>query len=279
MLRILIGTAIGIALGFGWWGLIGPQLLLMLNGSSVQTACIELIRARTHAPEALAPSDVLPWALVRDPGLYLFDLVGTVAFGATGSLAALIVLRNTGGHNALALLAASLLTGVGGGTARCKLLGMTPLVLTQPEYFIAAISPGLVAALVPLALKRTERLWNYLDHLGVGVFAVIGARAALAAGMPHTVAVLCGALTAAGGGLLRDVVVLGRPPASFRRGAWYAEAAMITTIIYLCASSSMALAAAARVAAGVGFFLRLIGELALSRCVTTRELCMTRARQ
>ena len=102
-------------------------------------------------------------------------------------------------------------TGMGGGTLRDILLGELPVYwVAEPRYLFVAVagalagyftSPGAQA----IASRRAALVWA--DAIGLSVFSVLGAQAGLAAGAHWTIALLTGTMSAAFGGLLRDVIV------------------------------------------------------------------------
>jgi len=87
---------------------------------------------------------------------------------------------------------------------------------TMVEVKSVTVKPALwallvVCALVMLVLRArhlppTERAMQAPDAFGLGLFAASGTQIALDASMPSIVAVLMGTVTAAFGGVLRDVV-------------------------------------------------------------------------
>ncbi|GAA0034451.1 MULTISPECIES: trimeric intracellular cation channel family protein [Brevibacterium] len=142
--------------------------------------------------------------------LLALDLLGTFVFAISGVL--LAARRNfdiTGG------LVLGILAGIGGGIIRDILLDRVPNALAHPVY----LAPPLVATLLIYFIgQRTfrARIWIIVfDALGMGLFSLTGTAIALEAGSPPAVALLMGALTACGGGLLRDVVA-NEDPAIFR---------------------------------------------------------------
>jgi uncharacterized membrane protein YeiH len=102
-------------------------------------------------------------------------------------------------------------TGMGGGTLRDVLLGSLPVYwVEQPEYLGIALATALTGyATAPwaqaLASRRSVLIWA--DAIGLSVFCIIGAQAGLAIGAHWSIALLTGVMSAAFGGLLRDIIV------------------------------------------------------------------------
>lgn len=138
------------------------------------------------------------------------DLTGTFAFAVSGVL--LAARRNfdiTGG------LVLGTLTGIGGGMIRDVLLDRVPNAIGQPIYLAPAVLATLLLYMIGSHVSRA-RFWIVaFDALGLGVFSVTGTTIALTAGANYPAALLMGALTACGGGLMRDAVA-SEDPAIFR---------------------------------------------------------------
>jgi uncharacterized membrane protein YeiH len=82
---------------------------------------------------------------------------------------------------------------------------------------VAALTAGLVTFVYHPGVERLARLVKVLDAVGLAVFAVGGAVTALATpGIPPLAAVIVGAVTAVGGGALRDLLA-GQVPEVLRR--------------------------------------------------------------
>jgi uncharacterized membrane protein YeiH len=98
-------------------------------------------------------------------------------------------------------------TGVGGGTLRDLLLGISPVswVHNPMAVYICIGASALTYFTVDLYRKRDAWiLWT--DAIGLAVFAVMGAQAAMAHEVPPMIAVVMGVMTATFGGLMRDVL-------------------------------------------------------------------------
>jgi uncharacterized membrane protein YeiH len=80
------------------------------------------------------------------------------------------------------------------------------------------------------------RLTELADALGLGAFAVVGMRLALAASISVAGAMLVGVVNAVGGGVLRSVL-LQRTPRVFRPGELTALAALAGTLLYAALST------------------------------------------
>lgn len=134
----------------------------------------------------------------------LVEVSATLAFAASGLLEA--------ERKRLDPVGVCIVTGLaafGGGTLRDVLLDRRPFFwVAHSEWLWILI--GLSAAAMLLLRARhvalTEQAMQWPDALGLGLFSASGTQLALGEGMPPIVAVLMGVITAAFGGVLRDVV-------------------------------------------------------------------------
>lgn len=130
------------------------------------------------------------------------DLTGVFVFALSGaSLAA------RKGFDAVGVLVLALVTGLGGGMVRDVLLASgPPVALREADYLLVpAVAAGIVL-LVPRLVERLRRPVLVFDAMGLGLFAVTGTVRALGHDLDAGAAVLLGALTAVGGGIMRDVL-------------------------------------------------------------------------
>jgi uncharacterized membrane protein YeiH len=130
------------------------------------------------------------------------DYFGTFVFALTGGLAAAEKRLDLGGFALLAFL-----TGVGGGTLRDLILARGVVFWAEEPTYVVLCLLGAVVAFVGgrrLPALRSTLVWA--DALGLALFAVIGTGIALQHDARTLPAILMGILTAAGGGVLREVV-------------------------------------------------------------------------
>lgn len=137
------------------------------------------------------------------PFFDFLDLFGTFIFGLSGAFRAVKYELDI-----LGVLILSIITGVGGGMVRDTLLGATPAAALQDErYLIVTIAAGLLVFFWAKDLAKQWRKIIVSDALGLGVFTAIGVMKALNAGLGPVGAVIIGAITATGGGVIRDIIV------------------------------------------------------------------------
>lgn len=187
----------------------------------------------------------------------LLDLAGTFAFAVNGALIATRVAR----LDLVGVLTLGMLTALGGGILRDVLLGsLPPATFSDWRYLTVAAVGSLVAFLFGRQLDRVPRTILVADALGLSLFAVAGASKALtfADGIGPVQAVILGAVTAVGGGTLRDVM-LGRVPVVLR-AELYAIPALAGALVVTVAEVLDVYGVAAAVAgASVCFVIRMLG--------------------
>ena len=137
--------------------------------------------------------------------LPILEIIGTVAFGASGLIAAARKKLDMVGVVLLVLV-----TAFGGGTLRDILLDRHPFFWMQNEIWIwllaglAILTQFLVKA---RNIELSAKAIDWPDAIGLGVFAASGTQIALDLGNSPLIASIMGVITAAFGGLIRDVLI------------------------------------------------------------------------
>jgi uncharacterized membrane protein YeiH len=183
------------------------------------------------------------------------DYAGIFLFALTGGI---IAARKQLDPFGAAVIGA--VTGMGGGTIRDIVLGSLPVYWVNSPVYLAVALAGGVAGYYGSELLRSEkgarrRALVWADAAGLSVFCVIGAQAGLAAGAHWTIAMLTGVMSAAFGGLLRDIIVNDVP--MVLREDVYALAALLGAAVYVgVAATGFGEGAAAAAGASSAFALR-----------------------
>jgi uncharacterized membrane protein YeiH len=158
--------------------------------------------------------------------LTALDLLGTLAFALSGAYRAV---KHELDWLGLAVLAIA--TGVGGGIIRDVLLGNTPpAALKNETYLLVCLLGGSIAL---LGKNRIAEHWDLVmiaDAMGLGVFAVIGAAKAESLHSGPLTIICMAAITATGGGVLRDLLVTEIP--AVLKNDFYATAALIGGVLF-----------------------------------------------
>lgn len=183
----------------------------------------------------------------------LLDLCGVAVFAASGALKAAEKEMDVFGFAMLGCV-----TGIGGGTLRDLLLGIRPVFwIGQVEYPLLCAAVAVLVFVAGARLPSRQRWLEWADTVGLATFCVIGTDIALRAGAPAASAVLMGIVTAAFGGLLRDLLA-GEVPLILKREI-YATAAAAGSLTYIAVHAASGKAAAALV---LGFTVSLAARSA-----------------
>jgi uncharacterized membrane protein YeiH len=203
-----------------------------------------------------SPEDSGVSASIRYNPDFLFlvvDLIGTFVFAIEGALAGI-----NAGLDVFGLMVLAFVTALGGGTIRDLLIGsIPPNSIRDWRYATTAFAGGGAVFFfhefiqqVPLHLLIT------LDAAGLALFAVSGAGKALEFGITPLLAIMMGAVTGAGGGTIRDVL-LARIPAVLNSDV-YATAALVgAAVVVLALKAKMPRGLAMALGAAACFALRM----------------------
>ncbi|WP_428408619.1 trimeric intracellular cation channel family protein [Hyphococcus sp.] len=155
------------------------------------------------------------------------NIIGLFVFAISGALTAL---RNDMDVFGVAMIA--FVTGVGGGTIRDVLLGSFPVWwIASPSAVFICLGGAFTAMLAQPFIDSRLKALIWADAMGLAVFSVLGAQAALALDAPALIAIFMGAVTATFGGVVRDVL-LNEPPLILKQDI-YATAALIGAAVYV----------------------------------------------
>ena len=189
------------------------------------------------------------------PLLLVLDLTGTFAFALNGAMTAVRAAR----LDLVGVVTLGVITAVGGGSIRDVLLGsVPPASFRDGRYLAVATVGGLLAFALGDRLYRLAAPINVLDAVGLSLFAVTGANKALESGLGPGQAVILGAVTAVGGGTLRDVLVA-QVPSVLRSGLYAVPALVAAAITVLTMLTGVYGVEAAAGAAAVCFVIRMLG--------------------
>lgn len=153
---------------------------------------------------------------------FWIELAGCLTGGVAGGVAASRARYDLFGTAIIACV-----TGLGGGILRDILLQDFGIYAFQhPILIISTVSAGVVVFYFHKLADAFDWLMDFLDNLSVGLWAVVSVGKSLSAGLDIVPAVICGTITAVGGGILRDVL-MAKPPVAFQAGTLYGTASLI----------------------------------------------------
>jgi len=133
---------------------------------------------------------------------------GTVVFAIEGATAAIHA-----GLDLLGVVVLSFIVALGGGIVRDLLIGASPpSAIRDWRYPALAFIAGLGTFLLHTQVDALPALLlSTLDAAGLALFAVAGAEKALEFGINPLIAILMGAVTGCGGGVIRDMLLVRIP--------------------------------------------------------------------
>ena len=132
----------------------------------------------------------------------------------------------------IGVISVAILTGLGGGILRDLLLAVGRPAAMEDKYILTAVGGALVALLVGRLYKKAANGVVFLDSVAMSLFAIAGTYKATVNITTDLVAVLLGAVTAVGGGVLRDVVCR-TTPQIFSVGPLYATGSLIGATVFV----------------------------------------------
>lgn len=164
------------------------------------------------------------------------EWLGTAAFAISGAMVAIDT-----GMDLFGVIFLAMITALGGGTLRDVLIGyFPPRMFTNYQFLLLAVFCAVTVFLLADLYKDRyvqsergiERVNNVFDAIGLGVFAVSGARIGMEAGFTDNafLVTFLGMTTAVGGGMIRDVLLQRIPFVLNKR--IYAVAAIAGALTY-----------------------------------------------
>ena len=164
------------------------------------------------------------------------EWIGTAAFAVSGAMVAIDKRTDIFGVILLAVI-----TALGGGTLRDVLIGhVPPRMFSSFHYVLLATLCAVTVFVLARIFKEKfvcrepliEQINNVFDAIGLGIFAVSGARIGMEAGFADNgfLVTFLGMTTAVGGGMIRDVLLQEMPFVLKKRV--YAVAAIAGALSY-----------------------------------------------
>ncbi len=176
------------------------------------------------------------------------DLSSAVVFAITGALVA-----SRKQMDVVAFMWLGVVTGIGGGTVRDLLLGIPVFWVRDPSPVVACLIAAVAVHFTAHLVLSRYRLLIWLDALGLALVTVAGTAKGLDAGAGPVVAVVMGVVTAAVGGIIRDVI--GQEPSIILKREIYVTASVAGAIAYVV---SIGAGTGKVAAAGLGFTVAFV---------------------
>ncbi|MTE21118.1 trimeric intracellular cation channel family protein [Streptomyces sp. TRM43335] len=183
------------------------------------------------------------------------DLAGIFVFAISG---ALLAVRKNFDVVGMALLAGA--TGLGGGLFRDLVIGaVPPAAFTDLGYLLTPLAATALVFFLHPQVERINRAVMVFDAAGLGLFCVTGTVKAYGHGLGLAASAVLGLATAAGGGVVRDVLANEVPSLLRWDREVYALPAMVgATVVALLIHTGHLNGATSGAAAALAFVLRLL---------------------
>lgn len=157
--------------------------------------------------------------------IMFLDYAGIAVFAATGALAA-----SRKQMDIIGFVFFAAFTGVGGGTVRDLILDVPVFWVVNHDYLLICAVTAILVYFTAHLFESRYRLLLWLDAMGLAAYCVFGAwKAMMVTGSP-VIAVVMGMITAAFGGILRDL--LAGEPSVLLRPEIYITAALAGAGVY-----------------------------------------------
>jgi uncharacterized membrane protein YeiH len=193
-------------------------------GSIISTAIPSIVASALPSVTTTVPVTEAP--IVLPPS---FEVAAIFAGALSGGMVAVNRKFDITGVVVLALF-----SGLGGGLIRDVLLQDMGIFAFESHFaLLAVLTAALVAAFFYSVASKVRRVALVIDTASLALFCVVGADKALRAELTFVPAVLIGALTAVGGGVLRDLLIGSVPPQVLLRGSLTATAAAAGSLVYV----------------------------------------------
>lgn len=185
----------------------------------------------------------------------VLDLAGTFAFALNGAWTAM----RLASLDIVGVVTLGMMTALGGGFVRDTILGsLPPDTFADWRYLAVAAAGSLVAFGSGRMLERLSMPILVFDAAGLSLFAVSGALKGVEFEAGFVQAVILGAITAVGGGTLRDVVI--REVPTVLTSGLYAVPALLGAFVVVAGDSlGVAAGLGASVGAALCFAVRMLG--------------------
>lgn len=164
---------------------------------------------------------------MQEDFLKVIDILGTVAFAASGVYAAMQKRLDVFG-----VLIIAFVTAVGGGTVRDIMVGDTPVSwIRNINYSIIILSTVVVVIIFKSSIFRNfKKTLLVFDSIGLGFFTILGIQKGLLYDLNPAICVALGTVTGCFGGVIRDIS-LNTIPLIFEKEI-YATACIVGGIVY-----------------------------------------------
>jgi len=157
----------------------------------------------------------------------VLNLAGTIAFATSGAFVAM-----SKKFDPFGVFIVAFVTALGGGTLRDILIGSSPVGWMKDTTYVYVITVTVVLAIIfRNKLKHLSKSLFLFDSIGLGIFTIIGTEIGIQANFSPVISIALGTMTAAFGGVIRDILC-NEIPVIFRKEI-YATASIAGAIAFI----------------------------------------------
>lgn len=157
---------------------------------------------------------------------YYSDLLGTMVFAISGSMAA-----NRKGIDIFGMTFIGFVTAIGGGSIRDVFLNIRPVWVEDGNYLIVIFIGVFISIIGNRHLYNWARTLTLFDAMGIGFFTVVGTQKSLDYGSSSIAAIMLGMFSASMGGVIRDTLMNDTP--LILRKEIYASACLSGALLFV----------------------------------------------
>lgn len=158
--------------------------------------------------------------------MYTIDLLGTMVFAISGTMAA-----NRQRINFVGAGFTGFVTAIGGGSLRDVFLNLRPVWVDDPNYILFILIGIVLSMIGNKFLNNLARTLTFFDAFGIGFFCIVGVQKSLMYESSGVAAVILGMFSGVMGGVTRDTL-LNELPLIFRKEI-YATACLAGSLLFV----------------------------------------------
>lgn len=158
--------------------------------------------------------------------MYTIDLLGTMVFAISGTMAA-----NRQRINFVGAGFTGFVTAIGGGSLRDVFLNLRPVWVDDPNYILVILIGIVLSMIGNKFLNNLARTLTFFDAFGIGFFCIVGVQKSLMYESSGVAAVILGMFSGVMGGVTRDTL-LNELPLIFRKEI-YATACLAGSLLFV----------------------------------------------
>src|SRR5699024_146230 len=134
--------------------------------------------------------------------IYIIDLLGTMVFAISGSMAA-----HRKRIDIFGATFTGFITAIGGGSLRDVFLNLRPVWVDDSNYLLVILLGVFISSVFNKELDRLARTLTFFDAIGIGFLRAVGVQKSLLYESSEAAAVVLGMFSGVMGGVTRDTLL------------------------------------------------------------------------